>query len=188
MEGKLIIFSAPSGSGKTTLVKHLLDKYPEKIAFSISASTRLARGDERDGKDYYFMGQEEFLHRIAQQEFVEFEEVYPGTYYGTLRKEIERIWAEGKHVIFDVDVKGGLHLKKKFGDRALAVFVHPTSVEVLEKRLRTRATESEEKLKMRVAKATEELQFEDRFDRVLVNDDLQRAKQEAEDLLQEFLG
>lgn len=187
-EGKLLIFSAPSGSGKTTLVRHLLQKYPDKIAFSISASTREPRTEEIHGKDYYFMSQEEFLHRIAQQQFVEFEEVYPGTYYGTLREEIERIWKEGKHVIFDVDVKGGLHLKRKFGDKALAVFVHPTSVAVLEQRLRYRATESEEKLRIRIAKATEELQYEDKFDRVLVNDNLENAKKEAESLLLEFLG
>ena len=125
MEGKLIIFSAPSGAGKTTIVKRLLEKYGDKIAFSISASTREPRAGEVDGEDYYFISKEEFLHRIAKKEFVEFEEVYSGTFYGTLRSEIERIWEEGKAVIFDIDVIGGLHLKRKFGDNALAVFVQP---------------------------------------------------------------
>lgn len=186
-KNKLIIFSAPSGSGKTTIVKHLLKKYSEKIAFSISASTRSAREGEVHGKDYYFISQEEFLHRIAQHEFVEFEEVYKGTYYGTLRSEIERIWSEGKQVIFDLDVEGGLHLKKKFGDQALAVFVHPGSIENIEKRLRYRATESEEKLKQRIDKAAVEMEYSDKFDVVLINENLSDALAEAENLLESFL-
>ena len=125
MEGKLIIFSAPSGSGKTTIVRHMLERFPDKISFSISASTRQPRGNEIDGKDYYFISKEEFLHRVAKEQFIEFEEVYSGTFYGTLRSEVERIWALGKHVIFDIDVIGGLRLKRKFGDRALAIFVNP---------------------------------------------------------------
>ena len=128
--GKLIILSAPSGAGKTTIVKHLLSEVP-LLEFSISATTRLPRGVEQDGKDYYFISQESFLHRIAHKEFVEFEEVYAGTFYGTLRSEIERIWAKGKTVIFDIDVEGGLHLKRKYGAQALAVFVQPPSLEVL---------------------------------------------------------
>lgn len=188
MQGKLIIFSAPSGAGKTTIVKHLLKKYPNKLAFSISASTREPRGDEEDGKDYYFISKEDFLHRIAHQEFVEFEEVYSGTFYGTLNAEIERIWASGKHVVFDLDVIGGLRLKKKFEDKALAIFVEPPSLDVLEMRLRGRGTDSEEKLKERIEKADKELIYSKDFDVVLHNDSLSKACLEAEKLVEEFLG
>lgn len=188
MEGKLIIFSAPSGAGKTTIVKYLLAKYPNRISFSISASTRAPRGDEVDGKDYYFISQEAFLHRIAKKEFIEFEEVYTGTFYGTLRSEVERIWATGKHVIFDIDVEGGLHLKRKFEEQALAIFVQPPSLEVLEKRLRGRGTDSEEKLQERVVKAQKELQYADRFDVILDNDNLDKACATAEQLLLDFLA
>jgi len=187
MEGKLIIFSAPSGSGKTTIVRHLLDRFPDKISFSISASTRQPRGKERDGKDYYFISKEEFLHKVAKEQFIEFEEVYSGTFYGTLRSEVERIWAEGKHVIFDIDVVGGLRLKRKFGDRALAVFVNPPSLKVLEQRLRGRDTESEEKLKERVEKAKNEMDFAPQFDVILTNDNLEQTFKEAEQLLMDFL-
>src|SRR5476651_1293319 len=143
--GKLIIFSAPSGAGKTTIVRHLLKKFPQ-LEFSISATTREPRGDEVDKKDYYFISKEEFLHRIAKKQFVEFEEVYSGTFYGTLRQEIERIWARGKTVIFDIDVEGGLHLKRKFDGQALGIFVQPPSLEVLKERLTGRGTDSKEKL------------------------------------------
>lgn len=187
MEGKLIIFSAPSGAGKTTIVRHLLSKHADKLSFSISASTRAPRGGEVDGKDYYFISKEEFLHRIAKKEFIEFEEVYSGTFYGTLRSEVERIWAMGKHVIFDIDVEGGLHLKRKFADRALAVFVQPPSLEVLVQRLRGRGTDSEEKLLERIAKAEKELGYARRFDVILHNDDLDRACKEAEQLIMDFL-
>lgn len=187
MQGKLIIFSAPSGAGKTTIVKHLLKKYPDKLAFSISASTREPRGDEENGKDYYFMSKEDFLHRIAHQEFVEFEEVYSGTYYGTLNSEIERIWTSGKHVVFDLDVIGGLRLKRKFGDQALAIFVEPPSLDELEKRLRGRGTDSEEKLKERIEKASKELIYAKDFDVILHNDSLDRACLEAEELIEDFL-
>lgn len=186
-EGKLLIFSAPSGSGKTTIVRHLLEKYPEKIAFSISASTRQPRGTEVDGRDYYFISKEEFLHRVANEQFVEFEEVYSGTFYGTLKSELERIWAEGKHVIFDIDVVGGLRLKRKFKDRALAIFVHPPSLEVLESRLRGRGTDSDEKLQERLAKAAKELDFAEQFDVTLTNDRLEKALEDAEKLLEDFL-
>jgi len=187
MEGKLIIFSAPSGAGKTTIVKRLLEKYGDKIAFSISASTREPRAGEVDGTDYYFISKEEFLHRIAKKEFVEFEEVYSGTFYGTLRSEIERIWEEGKAVIFDIDVIGGLHLKRKFGDNALAVFVQPPTLDVLIDRLRGRGTDSEEKLKERIEKADKELAYADKFDVILKNDNLEDACKEASDLLINFV-
>lgn len=187
LEGKLIIFSAPSGSGKTTIVRHLLNKFPDKIAFSISASTREPRGNEVDGKDYYFISQEEFLHRIAKEQFVEFEEVYSGTFYGTLKSELERIWAQGKQVVFDIDVIGGLRLKRKFGDRALAIFVHPPSLEVLESRLRGRGTDSEDKIRERVVKAKNELDYAPKFDVVLTNNELSEAFEQAEDLLTKFV-
>lgn len=186
MEGKLIIFSAPSGSGKTTIVRHLLERFPDKISFSISAATRQPRGNEVDGKDYYFISKEEFLHRVAKEQFIEFEEVYSGTFYGTLRSEVERIWAEGKHVIFDIDVVGGLRLKRKFGDRALAIFVNPPSLKVLEQRLRGRGTDSEAKLKERVEKAKNEMDFAPQFDVMLTNDNLEQTFKEAEQLLTGF--
>ncbi len=186
-EGKLVIFSAPSGAGKTTIVHHLLKQIPQ-LAFSVSATTRQKRGEEVHGKDYYFISKEDFLHRIAQKEFVEFEEVYKDNFYGTLRSEIERLWSEGKQVIFDIDVEGGLHLKKKFGHRALAVFVHPPSLEVLIKRLHGRATDSPEKLKERIEKAEKELAYADKFDLILKNDDLKTACAEAEQLVSKFLG
>lgn len=187
MEGKLILFSAPSGAGKTTIVKHLLAKYPEKIAFSISASTREPREGEVDGQDYYFVTKEDFLHRVAHHEFVEFEEVYTGTFYGTLRSEIERIWSTGKAVIFDLDVIGGLRLKSKFGEKALAIFVKPPSLDVLMDRLRGRGTDSEEKLKERIAKADKELGYSQQFDVLLNNDDLETACAEAAQLIEDFL-
>lgn len=186
MEGKLIIFSAPSGAGKTTIVKHLLSKYPDKLAFSISASTRKPRENEVDGKDYYFISEETFLHKIAQKEFVEFEEVYSGTYYGTLRSEIERIWAEGKIVVFDIDVIGGLHLKHKFGKQALSIFVQPPSMDALIDRLRGRGTDSEEKLQERIAKADKELKYNEQFDIILENDNLNDACLQAENLIESF--
>lgn len=186
MEGKLIIFSAPSGAGKTTIVKHLLSKFPDKLAFSISASTRQPRANEVDGKDYYFISQEAFLHKIAHKEFVEFEEVYSGTFYGTLRSEIDRIWASGKIVIFDIDVIGGLHLKRKFGKQALAIFVQPPSLDVLVHRLRSRGTDSEDKLKERIAKADKELKFSSEFDIILENDNLEDACIQAEKLVEGF--
>lgn len=188
MAGKLIIFSAPSGAGKTTIVRNLLSKHGDKIEFSISASTREARGAEVDGKDYYFISKEDFLHKIAKQEFIEFEEVYSGTFYGTLRAEVERIWAQGKHVIFDIDVIGGLRLKSKFPEQALAIFVQPPSLEVLKERLRGRGTDSEEKLTERFAKAETELAYADKFDVILKNFDLDTACAEAEDLVVNFIN
>ena len=185
--GKAIIFSAPSGSGKTTIVKHLLTTNP-RLGFSISACTRDKRGrDEQNGKDYYFLTPEEFKSKIDQNAFVEWEEVYEGNFYGTLKAEIERIWNEGKTVIFDVDVKGGLHLKEYFGDSALAVFVKVPSLEVLTSRLRDRGTESEESLSRRLYKAKFEMSCEDRFDVSLVNDDMEKSFLQAEALVNNFL-
>ncbi|TDQ72184.1 guanylate kinase [Sphingobacterium yanglingense] len=187
MNKKLIIFSAPSGAGKTTIVRHLLSKYSDKLEFSISASTREPRGSEEHGKDYYFISKEEFLHKVAKQEFIEFEEVYSGTYYGTLRSELDRIWSLGKSVIFDIDVVGGLRLKSKFPEEALAIFVNPPSLEVLQERLSGRGTDSEEKLKERFAKAELELSYADKFDVILNNFDLDVACQDAEKIVLDFL-
>ncbi len=185
-QGKLIIFSAPSGAGKTTIVRHLLRKFPQ-LSFSISATPRESRGNEKHKNDYYFISKEDFLHKVAHQEFVEFEEVYNGTFYGTLRSEIERIWNEGKHVIFDIDVEGGLRLKRKYEDEALAIFVQPPSLEVLKERLTGRGTDSHEKLQERFAKAEKELQYADKFDVVLKNYDLETACAEAEVLVGKFI-
>ncbi|WP_017260178.1 guanylate kinase [Pedobacter arcticus] len=187
MQGKLIIFSAPSGAGKTTIVQHLLKTFPEKIAFSISATTREARGEEQNEKDYYFISKEEFLHKVAQHAFAEFEEVYSGTFYGTLKSEIQRIWDSGKTVIFDLDVEGGLRLKEKYGEDALAIFVQPPSLEVLIERLTGRGTESKEKVQERIAKAGKELSYAPKFDVILKNYDLNTACKEAEDLLLQFI-
>jgi len=185
-QGKLIIFSAPSGAGKTTIVHHLLKKFPE-LSFSISATTRELRGAETHENDYYFISKEEFLHKVARQEFVEFEEVYNGTFYGTLRSEIERIWNEDKHVIFDIDVEGGIRLKRKYEDDALAIFVQPPSLEVLKERLSGRGTDSPEKLQERFVKAEKELTYADKFDVILKNYDLATACAEAEKLVNDFL-
>jgi guanylate kinase len=188
MDGKLIIFSAPSGSGKTTIVKHLLTKFPN-LGFSISACTRDRRGrNEVDGKDYYFLTPEKFKAKIDEGAFAEWQEVYPGGFYGTLKSEIDRMWSHDKHVIFDVDVKGGVNLKKEYGDKALSIFVKVPSIEELEKRLRERGTESEEKLSARVFKMKFEMAFQDQFDVVLLNEDLDTALAEAEKLVTDFLN
>jgi guanylate kinase len=186
MPGKAIIFSAPSGSGKTTLVKHLLENNPD-LGFSISASTRDKRGrTEKDGKDYYFLSPEEFKKKIDNDEFIEWEEVYAGNFYGTLKTEIARIWNEGRNVIFDVDVKGGVNLKKYFGDKALAIFVKVPSIEILKERLKERGTETEESLYRRLYKAKFEMSFADKFDVVLVNEDLNTSLKEAQKLYDQF--
>lgn len=186
MAGKALIFSAPSGSGKTTIVKHLLESNPT-LGFSISASTRDRRGrTESHGKDYYFLSPEEFKHKIDADEFIEWEEVYAGNFYGTLKSEIDRIWAAGKDVIFDVDVKGGLNLKKYFGDKALAIFVKVPSIEVLKARLNDRGTETEESLSRRLFKANFEMSFQDQFDVVLVNEHLDTSLAEAQRLYDNF--
>ena len=187
MKRKTVIFSAPSGSGKSTIVHHILDLHPE-MEFSVSATSRAPRGTEQDGIDYHFIPPEEFRRRIEAGEFVEYEEVYRDRFYGTLKSEVERIWNAGHVIIFDVDVKGGVNLKKYFGDAALSVFIKAPSVEVLRDRLIGRATDSPEAIAERVAKATEELTYEDRFDYVLVNDDLATAYAEAERVVDEFLS
>jgi guanylate kinase len=186
LEGKLIIFSAPSGSGKTTIVRHLLAKY-SNLGFSISACTRDRRGrNEVHGKDYYFLTPEDFKTRIDNNEFVEWEEVYPGGYYGTLKSEIERLWDSGKHVVFDVDVKGGLKLKEYFQERALAIFVKAPSEEAIKERLMSRGTETEDSLSKRLFKVKFEMSFQDKFDVILVNDDLETALAKAEELVEDF--
>lgn len=185
--GKCVIFSAPSGAGKTTIVQYLLGKIPE-LAFSISACSREPRGQEEHGKHYYFLGIEGFKQKIETGEFIEWEEVYTDNFYGTLKSELERIWSEGKTVIFDVDVVGGLNLKKIIGKNALSIFVQPPSFEALESRLRFRSTETEEKIAMRLAKAHVELDRAPEFDYILVNDDLDRACREAEEIVRKFIS
>ncbi len=185
-KGKLLVFSAPSGSGKTTIVRHLLAQPDLNLEFSISCTTRAPRGEEVDGKDYYFISWDEFKKHIKAEEFVEWEEVYPGAYYGTLKSEIERLWASGKHVIFDVDVRGGVKLKEYYKERALSIFVKVPSVQELEKRLRERGTDSEDSISKRVFKMNFEMSFQDKFDVVLLNDDLTEAFRKAQKLFEEF--
>lgn len=185
--GKVIIFSAPSGAGKTTIVRHLLSCPGLNLGFSISACSRPKRSNEQHERDYYFLNLDEFKRKIEANEFLEWQEVYKDNFYGTLKSEIERIWNSKRHVIFDVDVKGGLNLKKIFGDKALSIFVMPPSVEDLEKRLRSRKTESEEKIQMRLAKAQSELQTASQFDKIILNDHLEQAFEEAQNLVSNFL-
>ncbi|HMU06702.1 MAG TPA: guanylate kinase [Kaistella sp.] len=184
---KVIIFSAPSGSGKTTLVKHCLEHFPE-LEFSISCTTRNPRGTEKDGVDYHFISPEKFRQKIWEEAFVEFEEVYEDKYYGTLKSEVNRIWNDGKTVIFDVDVKGGIALKNYFGEQALSIFIMPPSIQELERRLIARATEDAETIQTRVEKAEQEMTFQNEFDKILVNTDLETAKAEIEKLVSEFLN
>jgi guanylate kinase len=185
MENKVMVFSAPSGAGKTTIVTHLLKAF-NKLEFSVSATSRAPRGQEVDGKDYYFLSVKEFKKRIKNNEFVEYEEVYPGSFYGTLKSEVERIWAKGNVIMFDVDVKGGVSIKKIFGEKAFTVFIMPPSLEVMEQRLRARGTDSEEAIKTRVAKAAEEMTYAAKFDAVLVNDVLEESFEKAERLVKLF--
>jgi guanylate kinase len=187
MEGKLVIISAPSGAGKTTIVKHLLES-GLNLAFSVSATTRSSRGKEKNGVDYFFLSVPEFRNRIEKEEFVEWEEVYKDLLYGTLRSEIERIWGNGNHVIFDVDVMGGLNLKKIFGRKAIAIFIMPPSVKELEKRLTGRGTDSPEKIRMRLDKAHIELKLAGQFDNIVINDNLDKAKEETISIITEFLS
>ena len=186
-EGKLIVFSAPSGSGKTTIVRHLLKQDELKLDFSISATSRDPRPNEVDGKDYYFLSLEDFKKKIKNDEFLEWEEVYRDNFYGTLKAEVERIWEKGKHVIFDIDVVGGLDIKKIYPERTLAVFVKPPSIEELKIRLKKRKTESMDKINMRVAKASIELATAPQFDFIIENNDLEIALKEAHDLVSDFI-
>lgn len=186
MSNKVIIFSAPSGSGKSTIVSHILKLHPE-MEFSVSATSRAPRGQERNGIEYHFFTADEFRKMIAEDKFVEYEEVYAGSFYGTLKSEVQRIWDKGHVIIFDVDVKGGVNLKKYFGDKALSVFIQAPSVEELRKRLVSRGTDSAEAIAKRVAKASEEMTYADKFDYILVNDDLQKAYAEAEKVVDDFL-
>ncbi len=186
--GKLIVFSAPSGSGKTTIVKHLLKQEELNLEFSVSAASRAPRGEEVDGKDYYFLSIDEFKKHMKNDDFLEWEEVYRDNFYGTLNSEIERIWAMGKNVIFDIDVVGGLRIKRKFPERTLAVFVKPPSVDELKIRLKKRKTESEEKINMRIAKASVEMATAPRFDHIILNDTLEHALKEAERLVSEHIS
>ena len=182
---KVIIFSAPSGAGKSTIVGHLLEKFPF-LEFSISATSRAPRGSEQNGREYYFITADEFRRRIDAGELVEYQEVYPGSFYGTLKSEVERIWAKGHIILFDIDVKGGVNLKKLYGTQAMAVFVQPPSLQVLEERLRNRGTDSESAIETRIAKAREELTYAPHFDKVIVNDKLEDSFAQAEKIVTDF--
>ncbi len=185
--GKVIIFSAPSGAGKSTIVNYLLSKNLG-LKFSVSATCRPPRGQEQHGREYYFFTQDEFKKRIQRQEFLEWEEVYPGCFYGTLKSEVERIWSEGNTVLFDVDVVGGVNIKKKFGNQALSIFIQTPSINTLRERLIGRGTDSPDKIEQRLAKAAYEMTFAERFDTIIINDDLEKAKSEAERKVKEFLN
>ena len=184
--GKAILFSAPSGCGKTTIINELM-RYFDCFDFSVSATSRAPRGEERDGRDYYFLSEEVFKQRVAAGDFLEWEEVYAGTCYGTLKSEVQRIWDEGKVIVFDVDVNGGKNIKRYFGQDALSIFVMPPSIEVLEQRLRSRGTDSEEAIVKRLGRSAEELKQADKFDVTIVNDVLQRAVEEARGEIEKFL-
>ncbi len=183
---KLLIFTAPSGAGKTTIVRHLLQRF-DNLAFSVSATTRSKRPGEEEGLDYYFLSVDQFKEKIRRREFVEWEEVYENQFYGTLKSEVERLWQAGKHIIFDIDVKGALSIKRHFPREALTVYVQPPSREVLIRRLQQRQTEDENSLKRRIKRASQELMYADQFDVVLVNDELTIAQQEAEHIVRDFL-
>jgi len=186
-KGKLIVFSAPSGSGKTTIVRHLLEKPDLNLAFSVSATSRPPRPGEVHGKDYFFLSPEDFRRKIREDAFIEWEEVYPGIYYGTLKETVENLLREGKNVIFDIDVKGGLNIKRLYPQHTLTVFVQAPSFDILEQRLRARATEDEETLQMRIRKAAEEWQYAPKFDKILMNEDLNRAVADAYEMVKDFL-
>jgi guanylate kinase len=187
MTGKLIIFAAPSGSGKTTIVKHLLD-LGLNLSFSISATTRAKRDNETDGVDYFFLTKEAFQAKVKENAFLEWEEVYEGTYYGTLKTEVDKELAQGKNILFDIDVKGALNIKKIYGNQAMALFVKPPSIEILEERLRIRNTESEETFKTRIGKAAFELNFEDQFDITIINENIEEAREEARLIIENFIS
>lgn len=187
MDNKVLVFSAPSGSGKSTIVNHILSIYQDSMEFSVSATSREPRGEEQNGREYYFLTTEEFKKMVEEDKFVEFEEVYEGRFYGTLKSECERIWNAGHVIIFDVDVKGGVNLKKYFGDAALSVFIKAPSVEVLRERLVNRGTDPPEAIEERIAKAEDEMAYAPQFDYILVNDDLKTAYAESEKVVEDFL-
>ena len=187
MKSKALIFSAPSGSGKTTIVKHLIYRFPE-LSFSISATSRSPRSNEENGKDYYFLTLDAFHHAISAEELLEYEEVYKGRYYGTLKREVERIWSENKVVVFDVDVVGGVNLKKKLGEKALAIFIKVSDLSILEHRLDSRGTEDVQSLHVRVDKARHEMTYESQFDLTLINDNLEEALKSAEKIVEDFIS
>lgn len=188
MQGKLIIFSAPSGSGKSTIINKLMSEYGLRGRFSISATSRKPRGSEQDGVEYYFLSEEDFRRRIGEGDFLEYEEVYPGCFYGTLRSEVDRTLAQGENVILDIDVQGGLNVKKIYGDRALTLFIQPPSIERLRERLERRGTDAPEVIERRLAKAETELSFAPKYDAVVVNDDLEEACRDAARVIEDFLS
>jgi guanylate kinase len=185
--GKIIILTAPSGAGKTSITRHLLSRYPDKLAFSISAATRQPRGAEKSGVDYYFISQEEFTWKVQHDAFIEWEMVYEGKYYGTLKSELARIWSEGKVPVLDIDVKGAIHVKEQYPETTLTIFIEPPGVDELKRRLQSRGTESEESLNARVSKASYELSFKTAFDHIIVNDNLEKAQKQAVDIVEAFL-
>ena len=184
---KIIIITAPSGAGKTSVTRHLMQKFPQ-LAFSVSAATRKARGTEKDGVDYHFVTEEDFKHKIQNDEFVEWEMVYEGKYYGTLKSEMQRIWGENKIPVLDIDVKGAIHVQQQYPQTSLSLFIEPPSVEELKKRLESRGTETAESQAARINKAAYELSFKDHFNKPIVNDTLQRACEEAENIVRDFIG
>lgn len=185
---KIIILTAPSGAGKTSITRFLLNKHPDRLAFSISAATRKPRGSEKNGVDYYFLSEEDFKHKIQHEEFLEWEMVYEGKYYGTLKSEMQRIWSEGKVPLLDIDVKGAIHVEQQFPEAVLSLFIEPPSIDELKRRLRSRGTESEEAIEARVSKAAYEISFKHSFDHEIVNDNLERACAEAERLVLDFIN
>ena len=184
---KIIVITAPSGAGKTSITRYLLNQHPDKLAFSISAATRQARGNEKNGVDYYFMTEADFTNKIQHDEFIEWEMVYEGKYYGTLKSELTRIWSEGKVPVLDIDVKGAIHVQEQYPETTLSLFIEPPSVDELKRRLQSRGTESEESLNARVNKASYELSFKTAFDHIIVNDDLKKAQKQAEDIVKAFI-
>ena len=187
IQQKIIIITAPSGAGKTSITRHLLNRFSDKLAFSVSAATRKSRGNEKNGSDYYFMSDEDFTNKIQHGEFVEWEMVYEGKYYGTLKSELARIWNEGKIPVLDIDVKGAIHVQQQYPETTLSLFIEPPGVDELKRRLRSRGTESEESLNARVNKASYELSFKDYFDHIILNDNLEKAKIQAEEIVKAFL-